>query len=334
MAKQSRLLLPALILALPLSLASSARAETTPADKAAATVIFNDAKKILAEGRINEACAKFEESQKIDPTPGTLLNLGDCYERSTPPRTASAWGTFKRAEVMSRNANDKDREEFATKRMLALEPKLSRVTIRVAQDARVTGLDVKWDGKPFGDAVWGSALPVDAGEHTVEASAPGKKTWTGSVRVAATAGTMTVDVPVLAVAPVEQPKEVIAPASWLTTQRKIGIAVAGVGVVGVVVGAVFGAKALGKKSDATAFCGPADPTACDAPGLTLREDARSAAHVSTAAFAVGGAAMAAGIVLIAVGGSKAPTTSGQLRAITAMPVLSTGTAGFIARGEF
>jgi len=196
MAKRSRLLLPALIL--PLSLASSARADSTPADKAAATVLFNDAKKLLAEGRSNDACPKFEESQRIDPTPGTLLNLGDCYERSTPPRTASAWGTFKRAEVMARNARDKDRQECATKRMLALEPTLSKVTIRVAQDARVTGLAVKWDGKAFGDGVWGSALPVDAGEHAIEAAAPGKKVWTASVRVAATAGTMTVDVPVLA----------------------------------------------------------------------------------------------------------------------------------------
>lgn len=65
MAKQSRLLLPALILALPLALTSLARAESTPADKAAATVIFNDAKKILAEGRINDACPKFEESQIV-----------------------------------------------------------------------------------------------------------------------------------------------------------------------------------------------------------------------------------------------------------------------------
>jgi serine/threonine-protein kinase len=332
MAKRSRLLLPALIL--PLSLVSPARADSTPADKAAATVLFNDAKKLLAEGRINDACPKFEESQRIDPTPGTLLNLGDCYERSTPPRTASAWGTFKRAEVMARNARDTDRQDYATKRMLALEPTLSKVMIRVAQDARVPGLAVKWDGKPIGDGVWGSALPVDAGEHAVEAAAPGKKTWTASVRVAATAGTMTVDVPVLAALPVEQAKEEIAPATWWSTQRKIGIAVAGVGIAGVVVGSVFGANALGKKSDAAAFCGPADPTACDAQGLALRDDARAAAHVSTAAFAVGGAAVVAGAVLIAIGGAKAPPTSGRLPSITAMPVVSAGMAGFLARGEF
>jgi serine/threonine-protein kinase len=334
MANRSRQLLPSLLLALPLVLPSSARADSTPADKAAATVIFNDAKKLLAEGRINDACPKFEESQKIDPTPGTLLNLGDCYERSTPPRTASAWGTFKQAEVMSRNRNDKDREEYATKRMLALEPQLSRVTIRVAQDARVAGLDVKWDGKPFGEAVWGSALPVDAGEHAIEAAAPGKKVWTASVRVAPTPGTMTVDVPVLAIAPVEQPKEAVAPASWWTTQRKIGTTVAGVGVAGVVVGAVFGAKALGKKSESAAFCGPADPAACDAQGITLRENAGSAAHVSTAMFAVGGAAVVTGAVLIALGGPRAATMSGRLRSITAIPLVGAGTAGFLARGEF
>jgi serine/threonine-protein kinase len=334
MAKRSRLLLPALILAIPLIFAHPAFAESTPADKAAATVLFNDAKKLLAEGRVNDACPKFEESQKIDPTPGTLLNLGDCYERSTPPRTASAWGTFKRAEVMARNGNDKDRQEYATKRMLEVEPKLSKVTIHVAQDARIPGLDVKWDGKPVGDGVWDSALPVDAGEHAIEATAPGKKIWTASVRVAVTAGTMTVDIPVLGVAPVEQPKEAIAPASWWTTQRKIGVAVAGVGVVGVVLGSVFGAKALGSKADAVSHCGPADPTACDAQGLAFRDDARGAGHVSTAAFAVGGAAVVAGVVLIALGGPSAPPASGRGPSITATPVVSAGMTGLVARGEF
>jgi hypothetical protein len=102
----------------------------------------------------------------------------------------------------------------------------------------------------------------------------------------------------------------------------------------VAVGAAFGAKALGNKADAVSHCGPVDLTACDAQGLGFRDDARGAAHVSTASFAVGGAAVVAGVVLIAVGGPSTLTTSGRGPSITATPVVSAGMTGFLARGDF
>jgi serine/threonine-protein kinase len=58
-----------------------------------------------------------------------------------------------------------------------------------------------------------------------------------------------------------------------------------------VVGAVFGLSAKSKADEANAYC---DGPACDAPGLPLRDDARTAASISTVSFVVGGIALAAG----------------------------------------
>src|SRR2546425_547721 len=91
-----------LIVTSVLGATSPAWADPSPTDKAASDVFFTDAKKLIEEGRFNEACPKFEESQRLDPTPGTLLNLGDCYKGASPPRNASAWGAYRQAEAMAR----------------------------------------------------------------------------------------------------------------------------------------------------------------------------------------------------------------------------------------
>ena len=41
---------------------------------------FDDGK-LLKEGKVPEACAAFEESYRLAPRAGTLLNLGLCHEQ-------------------------------------------------------------------------------------------------------------------------------------------------------------------------------------------------------------------------------------------------------------
>jgi serine/threonine-protein kinase len=282
---------------------------------------------LIAAGRVNEACPKFAEAQRLYPTAGTLLNLGDCFERSTPPRTASAWGAFRQAEVAARTNGDAGRQEEAIQRALALEPSLSKVTLVVPPPARVQGLEVKWDGQSVGEGMWGTAVPVDAGEHTIEASAPAKRSWTRKLLVQPNGGTVPVGIPELPPAPlaaVPGPGAGAPEPSW-STQRYVGLGIGAAGIVGGIVGAIFGAKAAGKNSDSLPHCLPNDIKHCDATGVALRNDAFSAAEVSTILFIAGGAAVAAGTITFLA----APAGTAKIQ-----PVVGVGFGGFTLRGTW
>src|SRR5260221_8939712 len=109
--------------------ALSASAEPTPNDKLTAEALFSDGRKLMTAGKFRQACPKFEASLKLDPGVGTMLNLGDCYEKNQ--QSASAWAQFREASAAARAAGSREREELARQRAAALEPKLSRLTIIV-----------------------------------------------------------------------------------------------------------------------------------------------------------------------------------------------------------
>ena len=291
-----------------------AAAQPTPADQAAAEVLFNEGQRLVEAGKLDEACPKFLESHRLDPAAGTLLNLGDCYERTA--RTASAWGAFQEALALARRGGDSLRQAEAQRRASALTPLLSRLTIQVpAQDAG-DDLQVIRDGRPVGRGLWGTAVPVDPGEHVIEVSAPGRETWRGTVAVPEGGGSTVITAPVLR--PVEAPPRTApAPspsASFWSAQRVAGAALGGVGLVGGVVGAVFGARAVARMSDSEALCRQGEPDTCAAQGLTLRQEADSAATAANVAFVIGGVALAGGVVLFATGApSSAKATTAALR---------------------
>jgi hypothetical protein len=329
-------LLGHLIVAAALLQTAAAWADASPTDVAAAEVVFADAKKLVKEGRINEACLKFEEAQRLDPTPGTLLNLGDCYRDGAPPRTASAWGAYQQAGILAGKRDDTARQQAAAERAKAIEPVLSRVIIAPVPAARVPGIEVKWDGKLFGEGSWGTAIPVDSGDHTIEASAPGKKSWSGKVTVRAGAGTMTAEVPAFTEAAMETaalPTTAPAPAGW-SPQRTVGIAVGAAGLVGIVVGSVFGAKAMSADSDSHAHCVAPDFIRCDPQGQQLGKDAFSAATASTVGFLLGGAAVAAGVVTFLTAPSGAPKSASGMRRFEARPVVSAQGGGLVMSGRW
>ena len=174
--------------------AGSARAQTS----AAAELAFREGRQLMTQGRYQEACPKFEESQRLDPAPGTQLNLADCYEKVG--RTASAWETFRAAEAAANEAGQRDFASEARKRAEAVQPRLCKLAITAAQPGG--GLEVTLDGVRV-TALVGSAAPVDPGEHTVQASAPSKRPWTRTVRVDKAGTTVPVEIPALVAVPGE-----------------------------------------------------------------------------------------------------------------------------------
>src|SRR5262245_66553544 len=92
-----------------MTVASSAHAQTS--DKAVAEALFADARVLMSEHRYAEACAKFEESQALEPKLGTLLNMAACHEAIG--RTASAWAEFTEGHSWAERVNQLDRASFA-----------------------------------------------------------------------------------------------------------------------------------------------------------------------------------------------------------------------------
>jgi hypothetical protein len=330
MRKKTRLALLASGMALGILVAPRAEAQSS-ADKAAAEALFQAGRDLMGAGKFDDACKKFEASQRLDAGLGTLLYLADCYEKAN--RLASAWATFREAESIAMGRSDQSRAQVAKERYAALEPRLSKLWIKVA-DGNDAATEVKRDGEPIPRESWGIALPTDAGDHTIEAMAPGRKPWSTKVVVQHEAESVPVDVPVLEAAPSaapapavaavtaspEQPGSDAGTASAASTQRTLGIVFGAVGVAGLGVGSYFGLKAKSKYDDSLAFCNPDDKNRCTQEGVNRRDEALTAAHLSTAFMIGGGAFLAGGIVLFltAPSGKAASATRHGLQVAAGM----------------
>jgi hypothetical protein len=259
-------------------------------NKAAAEALFAEGRKLMDAGKYAEACKKLEGSQKLDPGAGTLINLAACYEQNG--QTASAWATYKEAAIASQ-ARHPDWTAQANARVLDLEPKLARLTITIEKPT--PGIVVTRDGATIESSAFGVAIPVDPGAHAIEASAPGHATFHQDIKIAAK-DSQSVAIPELQVG-----ESTPTPTKSGSGQRIVGGTMMAVGGVGLVVGAIMGVVALGKKSDASNpnNCTP-DFKTCSPVGKGLVDDAKSAGLVSTVAFIAGGVLAAGGLVLFIV----------------------------------
>jgi hypothetical protein len=307
-------------LALALSLPVAARADVTGPDRAAAQALFDDGRRLMGDKRYAEACPKFEESQRIDPGLGTLLNLAECQMQTG--KTASAWANFLEAAYQAKAAGQSKREMTARARAAALEPKLSRLTIIAGGDA--ASAEIKRDGKVVSPSLWGTPVPVDPGDHTVTVAAPGKKPWTSTVTVNPDGHQATISVPQLepvVVAP--PPPPALPPDPGRGSRRVAGIIVGIAGLGGLGAGAYFAVQAKNKNNQSLSDCLMKQPTQCSNTGVSLRNDALSDGNVATAAIVLGGAVAVTGLVLlISSAKPSAPARTGSL-SIT----LGTGPSG-------
>jgi len=284
-------------LVLVILLTSLAGAQERGRDPAAAQALFDAAQSLKKQQRFEEACAKFSESQNLDPQVGTQLNLADCYERIG--KTASAWVNFVEVAEAAKLSGQTRREQEARRRADALEPGLAKLRIEV--ESAPPDLEVRRDGVEVGRASWGMPTPVDPGPHDIVAAAPGKRTWRKSEQVEP-GETRVIRVPRLAdadtpkVEPSDaQPNE---PVPW---KLVLGGSLGALGIAGIAVGAVFAVMAQNKYDESLPYCRPDEPNICQPAGVALRDDAKQAEVTSIATFAVGGALLVGGVVFVIVG---------------------------------
>lgn len=144
------------------------------ARESAAARLFEEGRALLVAGRLREACSKLEESQRLEPRLGTLLNVAFCQERLG--RLATAWMQFREAASWARRRADPERERFAQAHLDALEPRVPTLQVRTAageEDAPALLLD----GGALSPADAREALRLDPGEHVLVATRDGTEYW-------------------------------------------------------------------------------------------------------------------------------------------------------------
>jgi tetratricopeptide (TPR) repeat protein len=306
---------PAAPPAVPAAAQAPAAAPAVPtAAPTRADALFTAAKQLRAAGLYEDACPKFAETEQLDPGVGVMLYLADCYQHTG--RSANAWAEFRKAELLAHDRNDK-RADLAKGRADALEAKLTRMTIEVAEAAKHPGLEIAVDGTRIRPENWNSVLPTDPGSHAVEINEPGQPARTlnvhldeGSILTVPVFEAAAAPAPAVERAPTPAPTEAIsdsAPPKMSRTRTYVGFALLGVGVIGVTAGAGYldaknNAISKGKRSSAGTFAG--------------------------VSFGVGAAGFASAVVLYLTA-PKDPST-----ALTLSPAVGTSGAGALLQGSF
>lgn len=306
-----------------------------------AEALFAEGRRLMADGRTEQACDKFRESERLDPAIGTLLNLARCEKALG--RSASAWLDYREAASRAHAAGETKRERVARAEADALSALLPHLHVTVPGVAKLDGLELTLDATACPSSLWNSSLPLDPGMHTLAARAPGFEPWTTNVELAPGEEREAV-VPLLErrseAPPSSPPSEPahLAPAIPVeratsarptarseplapTTRRRAdplkltGYVVGGLGAALLVTGGGFAlrAKRLDASSRENDHCDGA--TGCDAEGLDKNRDALHAANLATG-FAVSGAVLlAAGVVLVLVPRRTAMTKAARSGAL-------------------
>lgn len=279
-------LLAAALLAVPVPAFAQA---PDPAKVAAAQTLFEQAQSDMEKKDFSAARKKLEEVVRVLPDAlGARITLAECYEGLG--KLASAWSTYTVVEALAQKANQKERAEKAAARVAALRPKLATLTVEIAGEE--PGLVVTRDEEPVGSAQWGTAIPIDVGEHWIKANAPGGRAFSKRVVVAADGSEARVRVELSASSGGANPRP------W---HLPLGVTTLALGGVGLALGGVMGGLAMQTFNDSNdptkGGCNTVDNTCTSQSGPGLRKDAGVFADVSTAAFIAGGVLAGAGLVL-------------------------------------
>ena len=299
-------------LALLLAPAAARAQSADPKVMAAAQSLFDQAVEEMAKKNYTSACPKLEQASKMLPEAlGAKETLAQCYEAEG--RLASAWAQYGLLETLASRAGQAQRAAEAGKKVAELKPKLATLTVEVPDEVRaLPGLTISSDKLALGEALWGTAVPVDKGEHVLEVKAPGHRPWSGKVVIGADGVNERLKVPMLEAAEAAPSPVAPTPRAW---QRPLGIATIVVGAAGLGVSGLLAGLAVGKKN-ASNEAGHCDAqNTCDETGLDLRRQAVGLGNGATAALVVGGVLAAGGVVLLVTAPSSkgGPEKTGRVR---------------------
>lgn len=253
----------------------------------------------MEHGHFDVACPAIRESFEIEPLPGTLFALAECEAQWG--RCATALARYEEYLAMvptlsaAGQAKQRGRKKTAQAQITTLRAVTPRLTLMLPKGPS-SGVVVTLDGKVLSDASLGVAIPLDPGEHLVttrvEGAAP-SETRVGLARGDIKSILLNVPRPAPVVVPVPGVSLEAGPSG-----KRVGAFVAGgLGVAGLVVGAVTGGLAISEKSAVNDGC---SDLGCTPEGKAAADRLKRFGTASTIGFVLGSAALAVGTVLFVV----------------------------------
>lgn len=273
----------------------------------AAEALFRAGREAAERGEHELACARFRDSQRLDPALGTLLNIAICEERLG--MVASAWQKFRH---VARELSPGDpRGDLAAERARILEPRVPIVTLTLAPEAP-PGTRVYLGNVEITAASLAQPLPLDPGGYTVRVTSEGLTTreYPMAVREGLRSELLLEPGAPLARRNVSftprppPPRQTPAPGltrpepqpriSVVPVQR-LGWWLTGIGAAGLAVSGVATLVMLEGDREAEAEC---DDRLCSAKGREAADRGRMASLIGTAAFTTGALALASGVYVL------------------------------------
>jgi hypothetical protein len=292
-------------------------------------------------GRFDTACPAIAESLRLDPRPGTLFTLAECYAKggklaSAVVRYDEYLTAFSRM-TPEQQSKQLGREKTALEQRDLLKPEVPLLTVRLEAgapaDTRVMRNDTLLNGPSLG-----VALPVDPGEHTVSAQTPNGPRTTQTLTIQkGERKEISLEVEVTTVTTMSTtsktggsaaPKAKPPTGSRGDTQRIVALALGGVGVAGLLTGAIAGGVTLARKSSVEQSCDLDAKKCSTSQGLDELSSARTSGVVSTVGFAAGGALLATGLIVFLTAPSERTAETSKDTALPELRVGFDGQSGF------
>ena len=201
-----------------------------------------------------DAQEKFEDVAKVRMTPEVRFHIALCEEHRG--LLLEAVHDFETAESDARAENKPAVMKEAPEHAAAIKPRIPKIKVKVPTD--IEGVNLTLDDNPI-DPANTDELPIDPGDHRVDANAEKHQPFTLSFTLAeGETKTITVKLPLIEVEkgepPPPPPPEEKPKTELVRKTPTLGYVIGGVGVVSLVLSGVFYAKRNSIKSDLDNSC--------------------------------------------------------------------------------
>jgi hypothetical protein len=303
-----------------------AQSDTEAAETAAARALAVDGVKLAQADDCQAAVDKLDRAQRLKHSPIVLRYLGECQIKLGHWVEGSEALRRLLRDPMPEQASPALEQAYASAaaQLKEINPRIPTMTVNVTAPPN-TDLALKVDGKLMADSVIGVALPANPGEHVVELSAPGFLPAKSSLELEPS-GNAVVSLelerdpaykPAAEAAPVAarstQPTPVAPPpaanASSSNLGKVFGYVSYGVGAAGLAAGIVFGQAAMKEEESLAGTC---PGRVCPPEQQDALSSARTKGTLSTIGFAVAGAGLTFGTILLVTSSSSDAPKSGAL----------------------